>query len=100
MDLCLPAIFALFLWEAIQRGRFRGFRWIPLVAAASDYAENLAITALLLRYPDRLPAVVLLSSAVTLAKHAGYLLSVLLAAAGYLGKDPNRGRLRTNANNC
>jgi len=84
IDLCLPALFALFLSAVIQRGRFRRFAWVAMFAAAADYAENIAITILLLRYPHRAPAVALISSALTSLKHAGYLSSVLLGMAGYL----------------
>ena len=84
VDLCLPLLFALFLSGAIKRGWFRRLSWIPVVAAASDYAENIAITVLLLHYPDRLLTVVRISSALTSLKHAGYLASLFLAVTGFL----------------
>lgn len=82
VDLCLPALFALFLSAAIRRGRFRNLAWVPALASACDYAENTAITILLLHYPQRMPALVQLSSLMTSLKFAGYLASLLLAIAG------------------
>jgi|ERR1035441_4857884 hypothetical protein len=84
VDLCLPLLFALFLAGAIQRGWFRRLAWLPSLAAASDYAENIAITVLLVRYPHHAPTMVLLSSALTTLKWAGYISSLLLAITGYL----------------
>jgi hypothetical protein len=84
VDLFLPLIFALFLAGAIQRGRFRRLAWLPPLAAASDYAENIAITVLLVRYPHHAPTMVLLSSALTTLKWAGYVASLLLSLGGYL----------------
>ncbi len=84
VDLCLPLLFSLFLSEAIKRGWFRKLRWVPVLGAATDYAENIAVTTLLLRYPERLATVVRISSALTSLKHAGYLTSVLLAITGFL----------------
>ena len=55
-----------------------------LFRSATDYAENIAITILLLRYPHTVPTVALISSALTSLKHAGYLSSLLLATAGYI----------------
>jgi nucleoside-diphosphate-sugar epimerase len=90
VDLCMPLLFALFLSVAIKRGAFRRLGWVPLLAAASDYAENVAITVLLLHYPDRLPTVVALSSALTSLKHAGYLSSVFIVIAGFLVQNWKR----------
>ena len=90
VDLCLPLLFALFLSGAIGRGHFRRLKWIPALGAASDYAENLAITFLLLRYPVRAPAIVLLSASLTLLKFMGYLVSVLLAIVGFAIRRPGR----------
>jgi 2-alkyl-3-oxoalkanoate reductase len=84
VDLCLPLLFALFLSGAIRRGRFRRLQWMPALAAGADYAENLAITVLLLRYPDRAPALVLLSAALTCLKQVGYFTSLLVAGIGYV----------------
>ena len=84
VDFCLPLIFALFLAGAIQRGGFRRWAWVPALVAASDYAENIAITILLIRYPNHAPITVLLSSAFTTLKWAGYAAALLLAIGGYL----------------
>jgi len=83
VDLCLPFLFALFLSRAIKRGRFSRLWWMPALGAASDYAENTAITVLLLRYPNRVPALVLLAAALTSLKWVGYLTSLALAVVGY-----------------
>jgi len=90
VDLCLPLLFALFLSGAIKRGWFRWLGWVPVLAAASDYAENVAITVLLMQYPTRLPTVALLSSGLTSLKHAGYLTSVLLTITGFLVQNWKR----------
>jgi nucleoside-diphosphate-sugar epimerase len=87
VDLCLPALFALFLSGAIRRGRFRALAWVPFAAAACDYAENIAIAILLLHHPEPLPTIVHLSSALTSLKFAGYLTSLLLAIAGVIARS-------------
>ena len=84
VDLCLPLLFALFLAGAMQRGWFRRLAWLPPLAAACDYAENIAITVLLVRYPHHSPTMVLVSSALTTLKWAGYISSLLLSITGYL----------------
>jgi nucleoside-diphosphate-sugar epimerase len=84
VDLCLPFLFALFLSGAIKRSQFRRLSWLPALAAACDYAENIAITVMLLRYPDRTPTIVLLSSTLTSLKWVGYLASIFLAITGFL----------------
>ena len=57
VDLLLPALFGVFLASAIRRGAFSARQSIPLLAAACDYAENITITILLLRYPMHEPGV-------------------------------------------
>jgi len=80
-DLFLPLLFALFLSAAIERGELRRLRWIPALAAVSDYAENVAITTLLLTYPSRVIVLVWLSATFTLLKHGWYLTSIVVAIA-------------------
>src|SRR4051794_24667385 len=58
IDLVLPAVFGLLLSLAILRGAFRAWRSIPLLAAGFDYAENITITILLVRYPLHEPVLV------------------------------------------
>ena len=84
VDLLLPALFGLFLASAIRRGAFRAWHSIPLVAAACDYAENITITILLLRYPMHEPAVAQLASIFTVTKLVLYAAGLLLAACGFL----------------
>jgi nucleoside-diphosphate-sugar epimerase len=90
VDLILPLLFGLFLSAAIQRGAFRRLKWAPFVATALDYAENIAITFLLLGYPLHHPGVVGASSALTLMKFAAYLTAILLAIAGGIVRRPSR----------
>jgi hypothetical protein len=97
VDLGLPALFALFLSGAIRRGRFHRLAWAPVLAAAFDYAENIAITILLLHYPRQLPTLVRLSSACTLLKFAGYLASLALIVGSLLRSAPFPDRARRAA---
>jgi hypothetical protein len=78
----LPMLFGLFLSSAIRRTRFRKLNWLPLLASGFDYAENIAISLLLVRYPMHLPALVAVSSILTLVKQAFYATGVLLAVTG------------------
>jgi nucleoside-diphosphate-sugar epimerase len=84
VDLVLPTLFGLFLATAIRRGALRKFWWTPFLASACDYAENVAITLLLLHYPVHEPELVRLSSIFTVMKHALYATGVLLAIGGYV----------------
>jgi hypothetical protein len=86
IDLLLPALFGTFLCAAMQRGRFRAWRSIPLVAAVCDYAENMTITILLLRYPMQAPALALLASVFTVTKLVLYASGLLLAVVGFLAR--------------
>src|SRR5262249_60554547 len=56
IDLLLPALFALFLSSAIRRGAFRSWRSVPFLPAAFGYADDIAVTVLLLPYSVPLPA--------------------------------------------
>jgi hypothetical protein len=84
IDLLLPALFGLFLSSAIRRGAFRAWQSIPLLAAACDYAENITITILLLRYPIHEPAFAQLASIFTVTKLVLYASGLLLAVGGFL----------------
>ena len=84
IDLLLPALFGLFLSSAIRRGVFRAWQSVPLLAAACDYAENIMITILLLRYPIHEPALVQLASIFTVTKLVLYASGLLLAVGGFL----------------
>jgi nucleoside-diphosphate-sugar epimerase len=82
VDLILPTLFGLFLSSAIRRGGLRAWRRVPWIGTACDYAENIAITVLLLRYPGHEPGLVQLASALTVVKLAGYCAGTLTAVAG------------------
>lgn len=82
VDLLLPALFGLFLFEAVKRGRLRRFRWLGPLAGALDYLENVAITLLLLGHPARHDGLAWLAGALTATKLALYLVSFLVAVAG------------------
>lgn len=84
IDLLLPALFSLFLSSAIRRGAFRAWQSIPLLAAACDYAENIMITILLLRYPLHEPAFAQLASIFTVTKLVLYASGLFLAVGGFL----------------
>ena len=84
IDLLLSALFGLFLSSAIRRGAFRAGQSIPLVAAACDYAENITITILLLRYPMHEPAFAQLASIFTVTKLVLYASGLLLAVGRFL----------------
>ena len=83
VDVWLPLICALFLSEAIRRGRLQRFSWLPAFVAGCDYAENTVITVLLFRFPTQLPLVVLFSSSLTLLKYIGYLITIVIAVTGH-----------------
>ncbi len=84
IDLLLPGLFALFLSSAIRRGAFSVWRFVPLVAAACDYAENVTITILLLRYPLHEAGFARSASLFTIAKLVLYAAGLLLAVGGFL----------------
>ena len=90
IDLLLPALFCLFLSSAIRRGAFRASQSIPLLAAVCDYAENIMVTILLLRYPMHEPALVQLASVFTVTKLLLYASGLLLAIGGFLVRVVNR----------
>ena len=89
-DLLLPALFGLFLSSAIRRGAFGASRSIPVLAAMCDYAENIMLTILLLRYPTHKPAFVQLASVFTVTKLVLYASGLLLAIGGFLVRVVNR----------
>jgi hypothetical protein len=93
IDLVLPALFGLFFSSAVRRGAFRAWQSIPLLAAASDYAENITISILLLRYPMHEPSFAQLASVFTIAKLVLYASGLLLAIGGLwrgLRRPPRR----------
>jgi NAD dependent epimerase/dehydratase family enzyme len=86
VDLLLPALFGSFLAGAIARGAIRRLRSLPLLAAACDYAENIAITTLLLLYPEHHSVIAYVAAGLTTVKLALYASSALAAVGGALMK--------------
>jgi hypothetical protein len=84
LDVLLPALFGLFLSAAMRRGALRKWSWVPFVGSAFDYAENIAITALLLQYPVQLPALAYVAATFTVVKLAFYATGVALSVGGLL----------------
>jgi len=84
VDLVLPALFGSFLAAAIGRGAFSRWRHVAVAAAAFDYVENIAITILLLQYPEHHPNGVYVAASVTVVKQLLYSAGLLLAATGAL----------------
>ncbi len=87
IDLILPSLFGLFLSAAIRRGGFRPWKAVPLLGSACDYAENGAITILLMNYPMREHVVAQFASILTLAKFVFYTSGVFLAIAGVFARS-------------
>jgi hypothetical protein len=58
--------------------------YLPAVAVAFDYVENVGIFVMLWRHPDSYALVATLTSAVTLLKYTGIVLSGLVIVAGGL----------------
>ena len=83
-DLCAPILFGMFLSAASRRTSLRRFSRVPFLATGFDYAENIAITVLLLRYPAHLPSLVLLASVFTLLKWTFSVASILGLVVGLI----------------
>jgi hypothetical protein len=90
VDVVLPALFGLFLWLVIRSTHLRRFKWLAFLAAGLDYAENICVTVLLLRYPLRAPALAAVSSAFTTAKWAFYTIAVIAAMLGVIYRFRSR----------
>lgn len=82
VDLLLPALFGLALWSALGAGALVRWRWLALAAAAADYLENVALSALILSFPEQRPLLVAVAGVLTAAKFSLYLLGAACAAAG------------------
>jgi hypothetical protein len=87
VDLVLPLLFGLSFSSAIRRGGFRAWRAIPLLGSACDYAENIVITILLVRYPRHETVLAEFSSILTLAKFVFYTSGIFLALAGVFARS-------------
>ena len=90
LDTLLPCLYTTFLVGLIYRFRptdaFRVLAWLPLVAAALDFAENGQIIAMLVQYPEVSVRQVAVASAFTVAKSfalvACFAFAVVLAGGG------------------
>jgi hypothetical protein len=82
VDLLLPALFGAALWSALGAGALVRWRWLALAAAAFDYLENVALSALILSFPRPHPLLAILAGLLTAAKFSLYALAVACAAAG------------------
>ena len=67
---------------AIGAGSFLRWRRLALAAAVADYFENIAISALILGYPDLHPSLAALAAVLTAAKFSLYALATGAAVAG------------------
>ena len=82
VDLLLPALFGVALWSALGSGALVRWRWLALAAAALDYLENVALSALILAFPERHPTLARSPGSSTAAKFSLYALAAAGAAAG------------------
>jgi hypothetical protein len=83
VDLVLPALFGVALWVTIGAGSFVRWRRVAVAATAADYSENVAISALIMGYPDLHPSVATLAAVLTAAKFSLYALAAAIALAGF-----------------
>jgi len=103
LDIAIPLLVSLWLATGIallQRRRAAAPRaWLtllPIAAGLSDLLENIGISILLARYPERLDTLADLTGDVTTVKHVLYTASLLVAAA--LGLGAWRLHLRDGVN--
>jgi 2-alkyl-3-oxoalkanoate reductase len=82
VDLFAPILFGAFLSGAIRRTPLRRLNVLAFLAAAFDYAENIAVTILLLQYPAGVRLIVPIASTLTMVKWVLYAASVLAAISG------------------
>lgn len=82
VDLLLPALFGIALWTALGAGALGRWRWLALAAAAADYLENVALSALILSFPEQHPLLATLAGLLTAAKFSLYALAAASAAVG------------------
>jgi hypothetical protein len=82
VDLVLPALFGIALWFALSAGALVRWRRLAIAAAAVDYLENVALSALILAFPEPHPRLATLAGVLTAAKFSLYALAVACAAAG------------------
>jgi len=82
VDLLLPALFGLALWSALGAGALVRWRWLALAAAVADYLENIALSALILTFPEQHPLLGAVCGVLTAAKFSLYVLAGACAAGG------------------
>ncbi len=82
VDLLLPALFGLSLWVTIGAGSLARWRRLALAAAAADYLENIAISGLIIGFPDLHPLLAGLAAVLTAAKFSLYALAAATGMAG------------------
>jgi hypothetical protein len=82
LDMVMPALFGFTLWFGIRKTSLRKWRWLALVAAGLDYAENISVTILLLNYPMHVLMLASVASAFTSCKWIFYAAAVMTALIG------------------
>jgi hypothetical protein len=94
LDFVFPLTYTLFFLTAStyivhrlfpEPSPLRMLGLLPLVAGLADYAENVTIMVLLLRYPTRLSIVATVANALTMAKGLLIVVSMFLLVAGLVG---------------
>ncbi len=83
VDILIPCLAMLFLWSAISRGALKRLRFLALIGGVADYLENIAVTALLMLYPEHWNGFVSFASTFTLIKTVGYLSGFAVAIIGF-----------------
>jgi hypothetical protein len=108
-DLAFPAVYTLFLTTALswlsRRAFSPGSRWqranlSPILAMLFDYGENVSVSLVMARYPERTPVIDWLAPAFTFLKWvlvgASFLLLLVLAAMALL-RRASRGDAGTGS---
>jgi hypothetical protein len=84
VDILIPLLITMLLWSTISRGALRRFRGLSLLGGVFDYLENIAITILLVRYPQHLDPLVTVAACFTVLKFVFYGLGILMAIVGFV----------------
>jgi len=86
LDIAIPVLVSLWLASGIALAQRTRAWWtlLPIAAGLCDVLENVLISSLLVRYPERLDTLAALSGDVTTAKHLLYAVSLLVAAGAAL----------------
>lgn len=103
VDIPLPAIHALFFAVAVTvifrraftpDSRLQRLNLLPLAGGVIDYAENLSILSIIIRYPERVDIIASLAGYLTLAKNISILSSLILILLGLAALAVKRRRTR------